>query len=717
MDHLLYGAAYYDEYMPYDRCELDARMMKKAGMNVVRIAESTWATYETSDGVFDFSHVTRVLDVMEKYGIAVIVGTPAYAVPAWLVKKYPEILAVTPYGRARYGARQNMDITNKHYRFYAERIIRKLMEVTAGRKCVIGFQLDNETKYYDVAGLEVQAGFVKWLRVKFHDSLAEMNSAFGLDYWSNRINSWEEFPDVTGTINGSLAAEFDRYRRSLVTEFLAWQAEIVREYKRKDQFITHNLDFGWKEHSYGIQPGCDHREIAKHLTVAGCDIYHPSQSDLTGEEIAFGGDLIRTLKHDNYLILETQAQGYPRWTPYPGQLRLLAYSHIASGAKMVEYWHWHSIHNSFETYWKGVLSHDLGENRIYREASVIGNEWQRIGPHLAGLSKRNRIAVMVSNTALTALDKFRIDAVSGDSGTIGYNDVLRGVYDRLFHLNLECDLIWENEADPGAYDMIVVPAMYTICEETVLKMRAYVENGGVLLMTFKSAFADDNVKVWAGLHPYRLTDVFGTYYQEFAFPDRESSASVFAELLEVEEGTEILMRYDNPFWKEYAAVTAHPYGKGWGIYMGTMPYREKLDEILLYAAGKAGISVPERFTVCDSAAPDNAAEEECSYRRKEDEKDGKAGKTGMGTNGSAAGGIIPWEEDRSKHTVAIRRGTNRDGREIVFYLNYSAHSQTGLHRGEDSVSLFDGHAVPSGSVLTLEPWGVEVLEEMREKLG
>ena len=83
---------------------------------------------------------------------------------------------MTPYGRARYGARQNMDITNKHYRFYAERIIRKLMEVTAGRKCVIGFQLDNETKYYDVAGLEVQAGFVKWLRVKFHDSLDEMNS-------------------------------------------------------------------------------------------------------------------------------------------------------------------------------------------------------------------------------------------------------------------------------------------------------------------------------------------------------------------------------------------------------------------------------------------------------------------------------------------------------------------------------------------------------------
>ena len=186
---------------------------------------------------------------------------------------------------------------------------------------MIGFQLDNETKYYGTAGKNVQLGFVKYLREKFHNDLDALNHEFGLDYWSNRINAWEDFPDVRGTINGSLGAEFEKYQRSLVEEFLGWQAAIVSEYKREDQFITHNLDFEWRGYSYGVQPDVNHFKCAKHLTMAGTDIYHPTQDHLSGAEIAFGGDLIRCLKNDNYLVLETEAQGYPGWTPYDGQLQ------------------------------------------------------------------------------------------------------------------------------------------------------------------------------------------------------------------------------------------------------------------------------------------------------------------------------------------------------------------------------------------------------------
>ena len=128
MDQLLYGAAYYEEYMPYERLDKDISMMKKAGINVIRIAESTWSTEEPEDGVFDFSHVTRVLDACEREGIHVIVGTPTYAIPAWMAKAYPEIMVTDRSGRRPYGARQIMDITHPAYRFYAERIIRRLME-------------------------------------------------------------------------------------------------------------------------------------------------------------------------------------------------------------------------------------------------------------------------------------------------------------------------------------------------------------------------------------------------------------------------------------------------------------------------------------------------------------------------------------------------------------------------------------------------------------
>ena len=489
MKKLLYGAAYYDEYMPYDRLQQDVAMMKKAGINTVRIAESTWSTCEPQEGVFDFSHVERVMDAMEEAGINVIIGTPTYAIPTWMVKSHPDVMAETVKGRGIYGARQIMDITHPVYRFYAERVIRKLMECTAHRKCVIGFQVDNETKYYGTAGKNVQEKFVKYLRRKFNNDLDAMNHEFGLDYWSNRINAWEDFPDVRGTINGSLGAEFEKFQRMLVDEFLSWQADIVNEYRREDQFITHNFDFEWRGYSYGVQPDVNHYHAAKALTIAGTDIYHPTQDDLTGAEIAFGGDMTRSLKRDNYLVLETEAQGYPGWTPYKGQLRLQGYSHLASGSNSVMYWHWHSIHNSFETYWKGLLSHDMQENAPYREACIMGKEFLEIGSHLVNLKKKNDVAILVSNEALTALKWFGIEATAAGNNGIGYNDVVRWIYDALYQMNIECDFVWPESDNLEQYKAIFVPALYAAPDELLERLKQYVADGGTLVATFKTAFA------------------------------------------------------------------------------------------------------------------------------------------------------------------------------------------------------------------------------------
>src|SRR5205823_759954 len=211
--------------------DLDIAMMKEAGINVVRIAESTWSTMEPQEGVFDFSHIDRVLDGMHKAGIKVIVGTPTYAVPTWLVRKYPDVLAITPQGPNRYGARQNMDISNPHFRQHAEQAIRKMLAHVKDHPAIIGYQVDNETKAYNTAGPDVQKQFVQYMKAKF-GTLEAINKAFGLDYWSNRINSWEDFPSMVGSINASQTAEFAKFQRKLVTDYLAWQTKIVNEYKR-----------------------------------------------------------------------------------------------------------------------------------------------------------------------------------------------------------------------------------------------------------------------------------------------------------------------------------------------------------------------------------------------------------------------------------------------------------------------------------------------------
>ena len=677
MKKLLYGAAYYDEYMPYDRLQQDVAMMKKAGINTVRIAESTWSTCEPQEGVFDFSHVERVMDAMEEAGINVIIGTPTYAIPTWMVKSHPDVMAETVKGRGIYGARQIMDITHPVYRFYAERVIRKLMECTAHRKCVIGFQIDNETKYYRTAGKNVQEKFVKYLRKKFNNDLDAMNYEFGLDYWSNRINAWEDFPDVRGTINGSLGAEFEKFQRTLVDEFLSWQADIVNEYRREDQFITHNFDFEWRGYSYGVQPDVNHYHAAKALTIAGTDIYHPTQDDLTGAEIAFGGDMTRSLKRDNYLVLETEAQGYPGWTPYKGQLRLQAYSHLASGANSVMYWHWHSIHNACETYWKGILSHDFQENATYREACIIGNEFARLGKHLVNLKKKNEVAVLVSNEALTALNWFRIQeqAPGADAKSIYYNDVMRWMYDTLYHMNIECDFIWPESENLDQYKAIIVPALYAAPDELLIRLNQYVENGGTLIASFKTAFANENVKVSHEVQPHILSNCFGVHYDQFTFPknvgltgevilkktdqkgNAHPAANVFMELL-VSEGAEVLASYEHYNWKDYAAITRNHYGKGQAVYIGCMTDEETLKSVYKAVLPEADVEIPEYH-----------------------------------------------------YPIIVRKGLNDLGKTVCYFLNYSGMELEMPYDYKNGIELLENTAVENGTALQMPAWGVKIVEE------
>ena len=677
MKELLYGAAYYDEYMPYDRLDKDVEMMKKAGINTVRIAESTWSTCEPQPGVFDFSHVERVMDAMEEAGINVIIGTPTYAVPTWMVKAHPDVLAETVKGRGIYGARQIMDITHPVYLFYAERVIRELLKRTAHRKCVIGFQLDNETKYYGTAGKNVQEQFVKYIREKFHDDLDALNYEFGLDYWSNRINAWEDFPDVRGTINGSLGAEFEKFQRTLVDKFLGWQADIVNEYRREDQFVTHNLDFEWRGYSYGIQPYVNHLHASQCLTIAGTDIYHPTQDDLTGVEIAFGGDLIRSLKQDNYLVIETEAQGFPGWTPYKGQLRLQAYSHLASGANSVMYWHWHSIHNACETHWKGILSHDFQENATYREACIIGNEFARLGKHLVNLKKKNEVAVLVSNEALTALNWFRIQeqAPGADAKSIYYNDVMRWMYDTLYHMNIECDFIWPESENLDQYKAIIVPALYAAPDELLIRLNQYVENGGTLIASFKTAFANENVKVSHEVQPHILSNCFGVHYDQFTFPknvgltgevipekpdqkgNAHPAANVFMELL-VSEGAEVLASYEHYNWKDYAAITRNHYGKGQAVYIGCMTDEETLKSVYKAVLPEADVEIPEYH-----------------------------------------------------YPIIVRKGLNDLGKTVCYFLNYSGMELEMPYDYKNGIELLENTAVENGTALQMPAWGVKIVEE------
>ena len=684
-EKLYFGAAYYSEYLPYDRVEKDMEMMEKAGMNVIRIAESTWSTLEPQEGVYDFTHIDRMLDAAACHHISVIVGTPTYAVPTWLVKKYPDILAITQNGRERYGHRQNMDITNPDYLSHAERVIRVLMEHVKDVPHVIGYQLDNETKSYGTAGPRVQAMFVDYLKENFPD-INDFNHEFGLDYWSNRVNDWDDFPDVRGTINQSLAAEFCKFQRSLVTKFLSWQADIVREYKRDDQFITQNFDFDWTTHSIGYQSQVDQYDASRCMTVAGADIYHPYNEELTGAEITVCGNISRSLKKDNYLILETEAQGLTPWLPYPGQLRLQAYSHIANGSNSVMYWHWHSIHNAIESYWKGVLSHDFSENETYREAVVIGNEWNKIGSHLKNLKKENKIAIMLDNASLTGFTQFPLEK----AGANGYNTVMRWFSDALYRLNIEYDMISSREQDFSGYECLIVPALYSAPESLLLALDSYVRNGGHLITTFRSGFSDEYLKIYPDMQPHILHECLGLHYDQFTHPHHvdivpvqsdvmaaaqehfshpddsafslTSSACEWMELITCDTAVPVL-KYSHPAYERYAAAAKNQYGNGSTLYFGTMfENDELLESVLLSFLHETGFS----------------------------------------------GGEL--SSDAPHYPLIIKRGINDSGKELCYYLNYSKDPVSVTHHGKNGVELISETAIVCGDKIDLGGWGVAVVE-------
>src|SRR5690625_5230193 len=129
---------------------------------------------------------------------------------------------------------------------------------------------------------------------------------------------------------------------------------------------------------------------------------------------------------------------------------------------MVAYWHWHSIHNSFETYWKGLLSHDFQPNPVYQEAKSIGSDFRKFNQQLVDLKKKNKVAILVSNESLTALEWFPLNFDRDKN----YNDIVRWLYDPLYKMNVECDMIHPECEDLEQYKLIVVPALYSASEET-----------------------------------------------------------------------------------------------------------------------------------------------------------------------------------------------------------------------------------------------------------
>ncbi len=679
METILYGVAYYPEYMPSDRLDKDVELMRKAGLTVVRVGESTWSSWEPRDGQFEFAWMQRVLDRMHRAGIKVILGTPTYSIPTWLYKAHPEIVvthngtapplsdpysgtypaAVTP---GFYGPRQNYDFLNPHFRRHAERVIRQIVGHFKDHPAVIGYQIDNETFPNGVTTPYTRAAFVERLRRKY-ETPATINRIWGLAYWGQLVDTWDDLPPRDGILNPGYKLEWENFQHDIVTEYLAWQAKIVNEYKRPGQFITHDF-------SGGVHTNLNQWAIARNLDVVAENPYFETQKRQNARSIWFSGDLGRSLKHSNYFVTETNAQtigwdSRTQYPQYPGQLRQVVYAHVAAGANMVQYWHWSSLHYGQETYWKGVLSHDLEPNRAYAEVSRVAGELKKIGPQLVNLKKDNKVAILVSTDSANAISYMPF------SDRVSYMTVLQQLYNVLYDLNVESDFVQVGDAGLSRYKVLLVPPLYSASDEALAQIAAYVKSGGHVIMGFKSGFTNQHSTVRDVMAPGPLRAAAGFHYQEFtslAEPVRltpdpygvgtENKGSVWQEFL-ITDTAEVVASFDDPYWR-FPAITRNKYGSGTLTYEGTV------------VTGKLQAAIMRDVLM-------------------------RAGLTGPDQN-------LP-------NAIKVRHGRNDSGRLLHFYFNFSGQDQSFEYPYGPGSDVLGNSPVRKGQAFQVRPWDLMIIAE------
>ena len=608
----LYGACYYNEYHPFDRLEADFLDMRDAYLSVLRVGESVWSTWEPSDGVFNLDWLQPVLDNAHKDAISVIIGMPTYAIPNWLRIKHPDVMADRKTGAPiLYGHRQNMDYSNQNFRFYAERVIRAIVEKYKDHPAVIGWQVDNEPGTEILHNPGVFAGFKAELKSKYK-TVENLNKEWGLVYWSHSISDWEELWVPDGNTNNAYDLEWRRYQAKITEEYISWQAEILKSLVPEKHFVMTCV-------AILDRAAQNIFTVAKNLDSIGVNVYYPTQDGLTHpyskvpEEYEISGpswmtmagpsqvfkqaDLAYAMLQDNFLVTETTATSTVHvntaglFPPYPGQLKQVALALVSRGANMVEYWHWHTLHYGAEMYWGGILGHNYERGRTYEAFQEIGRFFLDQGDLFQDLKPDAPVALIYSPESKWAMEfqpllRKTVNGLHvGDSST--YDRIFKAFYEIFFDAGLGiriygADQLSDVDNFVKKHPILCVPGYFVSDEKTLNFFDEYARKGGHLVLGSRTGYGTQIGTARTTIAPGILKSGAGVYYHESTNLNKEVevtgsgshsiSGFVFgwADLL-IPDGAEVIAKYLDPFLSSFAAITSNQYQKGRVTCVGAIP--------------------------------------------------------------------------------------------------------------------------------------------------
>lgn len=576
MEKVLYGGDYNPEQWSEDVWEEDMRLFALAGIDIVTLNVFSWASLQPDEHTYCFEKLDKIMDLVEKNGLKVCMATSTAAHPAWMAKKYPDILRTEFNGMKRkFGSRHNSCQNSPTYQKYSVLLAKKLAERYKDRECIVAWHVSNE--YGGECYCEnCEKAFRVWLKDKYK-TIEELNRAWNTAFWGHTFYEWDEivlpnllsehFAENRTTFQG-ISLDYRRFNSEGMLHCFKAEYEAIKSVI-PDAKITTNL--------MGFYKPLDYQMWANEMDFISWDNY-PANEDPYAR-IAMNHDLMRGIKGGQPFVLMEQTPSVTNWLAYnalkrPNVMRLWSYQAMAHGADAIMFFQMRRSIGACEKYHGAVIDHVGNENtRVFREIAKLGEELKQLGSKTLGSTMDSKVAVVVDWDNWWALEYS-----AGPSCDLKYLDEVFGYYRALEEQNYSVDLIGVND-DLSKYEVVIAPILYMTKGSYDEKIREYVKNGGTFITTFFSGIVDEHDLVINGGYPGHLRDILGIWVEEidalpagttnaFTYEGKEYEAKLLCDIMHL-EGAKALATYEKDFYANTPVLTVNEYGKGKAYYVGT----------------------------------------------------------------------------------------------------------------------------------------------------
>ncbi|MBM7570353.1 beta-galactosidase [Aquibacillus albus] len=582
--------------------EDDVRMFKLAGIDIATLNVFSWALNQPNENTYNFEWLDETINRLYENGIYTCLATSTAAHPAWMAKKYPDVLRVDFYGRKRkFGARHNSCPNSPTYRKYSERMAHKLAERYKDHPAVLIWHVSNEYGGYCYCE-QCEEAFREWLRNRY-GTLEAVNKAWNTRFWGHTFYDWseivapndlsEERPGDVSFFQG-ISLDYRRFMSDSLLDCYQLEYDAIRKHD-SETAITTNL--------MGTFLDLDYFKWAKQLDVVSWDNY--PRIDTPISRTAMNHDLMRGLKSGQPFMLMEQTPSQQNWQAYnslkrPGVMRLWSYQAVARGADTVMFFQLRRSVGATEKYHGAVIEHVGHEHtRVFQETAKVGKELQQLADQLVDARVEAKVGIVFDWE-----NRWAINLSSGPSVALDYVAEVHKYYDAFYQQNIQVDMIGV-DGDLSKYDIVVAPVLYMVKEGYANRLEEFVANGGTFVTTFFSGLVNENDLVTLGGYPGELRSLLGIWAEEIdaLHPDKknkivtnDSTGSLSGEYtcnllfdLIHSEGAEVIAEYGEDFYQGMPVVTKNQYGSGQAWYLASSPDQAFLNDFVTTICEEKGI--------------------------------------------------------------------------------------------------------------------------------